>query len=138
MSVSKSLLLLLPLVGACRSAVPSLRTTPADLGVPEAARSTDARLCAQTLEAFLAAAEARNFPKVYGLLSADLQGRYTPDRLEKDFAAEPLASERLARARAAVGQPCVLKEGSALLPLGAGKAVRLVKEPAGYRIAELE
>jgi hypothetical protein len=90
------------------------------------------------LEAFLAAAEAGNFAAAYGLLAAELQARYTPRRLEQDFAAEPLAKERLARARAALEREPVIQGAQVHFPVAQGAVVRLVREEAGYRLLALE
>ncbi|MBX5483592.1 MAG: hypothetical protein IRZ16_17355 [Myxococcaceae bacterium] len=92
----------------------------------------------KTLEAFVAAAEAGDFAAAYRLLAAPLRARYTPERLEADFRAEPLARERLARARQALAQQPVLEGGTARFPIGEGRAVTLTLEADGYRVAAIE
>ena len=94
----------------------------------------------KALERFLSAVESRNFEAVYGCLAQPLRDRYTPARLEKDFALEPESRDRVARVRKALDAKVALevsREG-ARLPLGGGRAVRLVKEGGSYRIAALE
>lgn len=92
----------------------------------------------EALERFLTAVEAGDFQAAYLLLAPAWRQRYTPARLEKDFQLEPLAKERLARVRAALGNPVAVSADGAQLPLGDGRAVRLVKEGGGYTIAALE
>lgn len=91
------------------------------------------------LARFLDAAEAGDFAQVYGLLASPLRARYTPATLERDFAAEPLAKERLSRARFALErQPPVYRAGAVEFPLAEGRAVRLVPEGGAYKVAAIE
>jgi hypothetical protein len=93
----------------------------------------------EALRSFLDAAERGDFVAAYQLLATSWRQRYTPARLAADFKAEPLAKERLLRARAALaGSSAVLRESGAEYPIGEGKAVRLVKEAGGFRVAALE
>ncbi len=95
----------------------------------------------QSLGAFLEASADGDFTRAWSLLSAPLRARYTPERLAEDFARAPLAKERLDRARAALqaGSTRVVVEGDeAWLPLGEGRAVRLVREAEGWRVSALE
>lgn len=92
----------------------------------------------QALGQFLDASEKGDFATAYRLLSASWRSRYTPERLARDFGLEPLARERLARARVALAGPVILEDGAARFPLGEGKAVRLVREGGAYRVAALE
>jgi hypothetical protein len=94
----------------------------------------------QALERFLSSVEGGDFKAAYLLLAQPWRDRYTPQRLEKDFALEPQAKDRVARVRAALGGRVSLevsREG-ARLPLGGGRAVQLVREGGGYKIAALE
>jgi hypothetical protein len=94
----------------------------------------------QALERFVSSVEGGDFQAAYLLLAQSWRDRYTPQRLEKDFALEPQAKDRVARVRAALGGKVeveVSREG-ARLPLGNGRAVQLVKEGGGYKIAALE
>jgi hypothetical protein len=93
---------------------------------------------AQTLERFLDAAERGDFVAAYGLLAASWRARYTPERLKEDFGREPLARERLVRARRALERPPSQTDQGVEYPLGDGKAVRLVREADGFRVAALE
>jgi hypothetical protein len=92
----------------------------------------------RALEAFLSAADSGDFDAAYRLLASELRARYTPQRLEQDFRTEPLALERLARARAALKGEPVLDGRQALFPIAEGKAVRLVREDDGFRVMGLE
>lgn len=94
---------------------------------------------AQTLARFLDAAEARDFEAALALLGPQLRGRYTPKRFEEDFAKEPLAKERLQRARAAlVHGGWIVSADGAQLPVGDEHAVRLVREGEAWRVVALE
>jgi hypothetical protein len=94
---------------------------------------------AEVLSRFLDAADARDFDRALELLGASLRGRYTAKRLAEDFAREPLAADRLARARAALagGEWTVAADG-AQLALGDGRAVRLAREGESWRVVALE
>ncbi|MBU8894720.1 hypothetical protein DRW03_09360 [Corallococcus sp. H22C18031201] len=100
------------------------------------ARPADAPRAALTR--FLDAAEARDWKATWGLLAAPLRARYTPERLREDFEREPLAKERLRRARLALHAPIRVAAGAAVLPVGEERAVRLVLEDGEYRVAALE
>jgi glutamate dehydrogenase/leucine dehydrogenase len=58
--------------------------------------------------------------------------------LKADFALEPQAKDRLVRARAALSAEVVWKGEVAEVPLGGGKAVRLVREGGAFKVAALE
>jgi hypothetical protein len=103
-----------------------------------AASDKPGQAAGEVLAAFIAAAEARDFERAYLLLCGALRARYTPDRLQRDFDNEPLARERLERARQALRQEATLRGDFAEFPLGAGKAVRLVREDGSFRVASLE
>ena len=107
------------------------RTAPSPSVAPAAT-------AAEALAAFIDAANAGDFDRAYALLSGDWRARYTPERLKSDFEAEPLAKERLERARVASAQAPVVRGDVAEFPIGAGKAVRLVKENGNFRVAALE
>lgn len=92
----------------------------------------------KVLEAFIAAADAGDFEAAYALLGAKLRARYTPSLLERDFKAEPLAKERVERARVAAKAEPVLQGDRALFPIGDGKAVALQLEEGGYKVVALE
>ncbi len=92
----------------------------------------------KALEAFITAAEAGDFTAAWKLLSGELRARYTPERLQQDFEVEPLARERLARARAALAQEPVIQGETAAFPVGEGRSVRLRREEGSYRVASLE
>ncbi|MDC0707635.1 hypothetical protein POL68_04060 [Stigmatella sp. ncwal1] len=91
-----------------------------------------------TLARFLNAAETTDWEKAWSLLSAPLRARYTPDRLREDFQREPLARERLRRARLALKGDVKVSGNEATFPLGAERAVRLVLEAGEYRVAAIE
>lgn len=96
------------------------------------------RAARQALGAFVTATEAGDFAKAYALLAGPLRARYTPERLAADFDAEPLARERLARARAALENEPVFEDEEAHFAIGDGKVVRLRLEEGEYRVLTLE
>lgn len=115
-------------------------TTP-DVPAPvahAAPRPTDEADARAVIARFLEAVDARKFADALALLSGDLQRRYTAQRLEQDFDAEPLAKERVERIRGAMKRELELGGAAARLPLAEGRAMTLVHEQAGWRIAALE
>lgn len=90
------------------------------------------------VQAFLAAAEARQFEQARGLLSKPLRERYSVERLERDFGADPLAADRLAQIKLKASAPLVQAKEAASLEWSAGRSLRLVREADGWRIAALE
>ncbi|MFL5319504.1 MAG: hypothetical protein ACJ790_07590 [Myxococcaceae bacterium] len=92
----------------------------------------------KTLEAFVTAASAKDWKQAYALLSGALRARYTPERFASDFAQEPQAAERLARAKAALQADPERVGNEVRFGIGDGKAVRLVREAGGYRVAAIE
>ncbi|MFZ5471793.1 MAG: hypothetical protein ACOZIN_20380 [Myxococcota bacterium] len=92
----------------------------------------------EVLARFLDAVEAGDFPAAYAMLSGAWRARYTPERLAEDFAAEPLARERVARARAALFAEWVWKGDVAEASVGDGKAVKLLREAGAFKVAALE
>ena len=92
----------------------------------------------KTLSEFLDAAERRDFPAAWTMLSARWRARYTPARLQSDFDAEPQVKERLARARAALAGPWKVDRDSAALGLGEGRTLKLEREGLLWRVAALE
>lgn len=92
----------------------------------------------RTLEAFLGAVDRGDFAAAYAQLTGTWRALYTPERFAEDFAAEPNAKERLARARAAMNQPVRWIAGGAEFPIGDGRAVRLLREGADYKLAAIE
>jgi hypothetical protein len=90
------------------------------------------------LTRFLNAVEARDWEKAWSLLSAPQRSRYTPDRFREDFQREPLAKERVRRARLALRGNVKVTNSDATFALGADRAVRLVLEAGEYRVAAIE
>lgn len=99
---------------------------------------TQAGEAESTLARFAAAVDSGDFEGAYDLLAAPLRARYTPGTLARDYALEPLAHERLERARRALRQTPRTSPDAVEFPLGDGGAVRLVREGAALRIAALE
>ena len=60
------------------------------------------------------------------------------ERLREDFKSEPLAAERVRRARLALKGPVKLTGSEALFPIGKDRTVRLVREAGEYRISAIE
>ena len=104
-------------------------------GAPDQAEIGAAR---EVLRAFVDAAEARRFGAVWQLLAAPLRARYTPERLEREFFQEPLAADRVRRAKEAAERPAERDGDSVRFPIAPGKAVVLTREADGYRIAAIE
>lgn len=122
------------LLAGCATTPPAPRPPPSP---PPAAQtsSSGARLA---LERFVAAAEARRFDEVFDLLTSTWRERYgNADRLARDFEAEPAAAERLRGIRAAAGR-LVEGQGAASLEWAPGRVLRLVLEPGGWRISQLD
>jgi hypothetical protein len=92
----------------------------------------------QALAEFLDAADRRDFPAAWTMLSARWRARYTPARLQSDFDIEPQVKERLARARAALAGPWRVEKDSAALGLGEGRTLKLEREGELWRVAALE
>jgi hypothetical protein len=92
----------------------------------------------EALGRFLDAVKADDWSTAWSLLSAPLRARYTPERLRDDFTREPLAAERLSRARLALKGPVRVTASGAELPIGQDRAVRLVREAGEYRVAAIE
>jgi hypothetical protein len=90
------------------------------------------------LTRFLEAVEGEDWTAAWSLLEGPLRTRYTPERLREDFAREPLAAERLRRARLVLEGPVRITPTEALFPLGEDRAVRLTVEQGEYRIAAIE
>ncbi|MDQ3263057.1 MAG: hypothetical protein M3Y59_05265 [Myxococcota bacterium] len=115
--------------------------TPVSLVDREGWRVIDGggELAQQTLRAFLSAVDGRDFAGAYALLSGGWRAQYTPAAFAQDFQSEPLAQERLARARAALdGAAPRFEADEVLFPIGDGKAVRLVREDGTFKVAALE
>jgi hypothetical protein len=91
-----------------------------------------------TLGRFLDAVEAGEWSLAWSLLHGPLRARYTPERLREDFQREPLAPERLRRARLAWQGPVRVTRSGAEFPLGDERAVRLVREGGAWRVAAIE
>lgn len=87
---------------------------------------------------FLDAVDAKDWQTAWSLLSAPLRARYTPERLRDDFEHEPLAKERLRRARVALKGPVKVGASEAIFPVGGSHAVTLVLEDGEYRVAAIE
>jgi hypothetical protein len=91
-----------------------------------------------SLSRFLDTVESRDWQKAWSQLAAPLRARYTPERLREDFEREPLAKERLRRARLALNANIRVGASEALFPLGEDRAVVLVLEDGEYRVAAIE
>ncbi len=119
-----------PVVSEPRPTPPAPVTAEAPgLGVEAEARVT--------VTTFLEAAERRDFAAAYGLLAGALRDRYTPQRLEADFDAEPLAKERLARIRASLQAPMAISASRASLSLGAQKSFTLIREAGQWKVVRV-
>jgi hypothetical protein len=93
----------------------------------------------EVLTKFLDLADGGDFEGALSLLGAQWRSRYTAQRFREDFAREPLAKERLQRARAALNDGrWIMGADGAQLPLGGGHSVRLWREADGFKVVALE
>ncbi len=92
----------------------------------------------EALGRFLEAVKAGDWSSAWSFLSAPLRARYTPERLREDFKHEPLATERVSRARLALEGPVRMTASGAEFPIGQERAVRLVREAGEYRVEAIE
>jgi hypothetical protein len=123
--------------GALEARAPSL-TLEQGGGAWRVVESRPADVPRAALTRFLDAVEAKDWKGAWGLLSAPLRARYTPERLREDFEHEPLAKERLRRARIALKGPVKVAANEALFPVGEDRAVRLILEEGEYRVSAIE
>ncbi|MFZ5443510.1 MAG: hypothetical protein ACOZQL_26120 [Myxococcota bacterium] len=120
---------------ACAPARPAV-SPPAPLQrEPEPSR--DAEVRAVTTR-FVEAASKKDFATVHALLSKALRERYTIARLAEDFANDPLATVRVEHLARHLTDPFRLDGRNASLEWAAGRALRLAREPEGWRITGLE
>lgn len=102
------------------------------------AAADDARLARERVDHFLAAVDSGDFEAVFADLSASWRARYTPARLKADFTGEPFAIERLQRIKAALPGKWEVTAAGPQLVLGEGKALKLLREGDGFKVAALE
>jgi len=111
-------------------------TAPGEMGSvtsPQAAKGPD-----EALRGFIQASENGQFELAYRLLAQPWRARYTPDQLKRDFELEPRSKDLLARARAALAEGGTTRGDLTEYPIGNGRAVRVVREPEGFKISALE
>ncbi len=127
-----------------RAALPELRASAPSLTLirgPEGWRVVEQQpgeAPRATLGRFLDAVEAEEWSLAWSLLHGPLRARYTPERLHEDFQREPLATERLRRARLAWQEPVRMTGSGAEFPLSEDRAVLLVREGGAWRVAAIE
>ncbi|MBL8921860.1 MAG: hypothetical protein JNJ54_23585 [Myxococcaceae bacterium] len=92
----------------------------------------------EALASFVAAVDAKDFGAALELLAGSWRKRYSAERLARDFAAEPRGVHLVDRLKSSLAAPFTISGERATLPLGAGRAARLVHESAGWRIASLD
>lgn len=90
------------------------------------------------LEGFLDAVDRGDFAAAYLRLSGRWRALYTAESFAADFASDPGARERVARARLALQGPLRWGPDGVELPIGADRAVKLVREGDAYRLAAIE
>ncbi len=93
---------------------------------------------AEAVRALARAARAGDFAEAWRWLAAPERGRYTPERLARDFQDAPGADLRLSAALAAVERPGETAGTETRWPLPAGGAVRVVLEDGLPRVLALE
>jgi hypothetical protein len=91
-----------------------------------------------TLNAFVSAAEQRDFSTVYEYLSSNWRTRYSVQRLEADFESEPLSLFRLQHAANSSSGWIFESATVASKEWQPGKKLKLVLESAGWKVAALE
>jgi hypothetical protein len=112
---------------ALADAAPELLDVPPPGGQP-----------AEAVQALVRAARAGDFAEAWRWLAAPERGRYTPERLARDFQSAPGTADRLSRALAAVERPGQTTGAETRWPLPTGGAVRVVLEDGQPRVAALE
>ena len=106
---------------------------------PAEAVPRDDELQARALvDHFLASVQSGDFEAVFADLCSSWRARYTPERLRADFSAEPAATERLRRIRAALAGKWELTPIGPELPLGDGKRLKLQREGEALKVVALE
>lgn len=111
-------------------------TTPPPAPVEEQAIPVDSPKLA--LASFLGAVEARDFEKAFRLLGKAWRDRYgSAARLARDFEAEPAVTERLERIKASVARLVESGQGASL-EWAPGHTLKLVREPEGWRVTQLD
>ncbi|MFW6369144.1 MAG: hypothetical protein ACOC0J_01015, partial [Myxococcota bacterium] len=97
---------------------------------------------AHALSGFVSAVRERDFETVRGLLSEELRTRYDVRTLVADYesAGEKVEQDlrEIEEALEAGGLVVDEEEGEARLPLGGGRAVHLVRETEGWRVASFQ
>ena len=93
---------------------------------------------AEAVQGLVRAARAGDFTEAWHWLAAPERGRYTPERLARDFQSAPGVADRLSRALAAVERPGETTGTETRWPLRTGGAVRVVLEDGHPRVAALE
>jgi len=128
-------------LAACATAgsAPAPRADPA----PPAGLSEPAARA--TLDRFAQALQQGRWDDAWGLLSARWRADTSPERLAADWrGAGPVAPEAAARVRALLGSGAALEGrsgeggGPVRLPVGGGRAARLVAEAGRWRVDALE
>jgi len=94
----------------------------------------------EALTSFFDSVERKDFETCWRSLDSPLRARYTPSRLGEDFSTvKGPAEDKLARARAALAKDALKIDGErAELPIAQDRALRLVHEADGWKIAALE
>jgi len=90
------------------------------------------------IERFGSATEAGQFADAHSLLSQPLRDRYTPEVLGRDYAADPLGRERVARIKDKRATPLSISGERATLEWAPGRQLRLTREAGSWKIAALE
>jgi hypothetical protein len=130
-------------VATAACAGPAVRPSPAPGPGPAAEAGLGEAAGRATLARFARALEAGRWPEAWGLLSPRWRAATSPERLAADWrGAGPVAREAAARALALAEGGAPLDagpgEGVLRLPVGAGRAARLVAEGGRWRVDALE
>ncbi len=114
-----------------------VKPEPKPVVVPQPVEDRQAVL-RDLVQRFVAATESKHFEEVLPLLAKPLRERYSVQNLERDFGSDPLAAARLAQIKAKAGGAFVEAKDAAALEWAQGRALKLVQEADGWRIASLE
>ncbi|MBE2252020.1 MAG: hypothetical protein IAE78_20965 [Myxococcus sp.] len=105
---------------------------------PAPSPSAEALEVGSALSAFVAAVERRDFERAYALLDGASRRRYSPGRLEADFALEPRGAALVGRLKAALGRPITVSGGRATLVVAEGRVAAAVHESDGWHVQSLD
>lgn len=90
------------------------------------------------LSTFVTAVERKDFEAALRLLDADWRRRYSAERLERDFVAEPRGAQLLSRLKASLPGKLTVAGARASLTVGTGRVASMRLESDGWHLASLD